>query len=99
WAPCTAFLLLLPGLVICLGPVSTPHAAAGPRNLSWALDGLLMLLQVSECVMGPCTPHCCCLHRHTLACATFRYPHTADGVQFCHRVLFGLHCCCLHATL
>ncbi|CAI9556723.1 unnamed protein product, partial [Staurois parvus] len=27
--------------------------------------------------MGPCTAsHCCCLHRHTLPCATFRSPHT-----------------------
>ncbi|CAI9611433.1 unnamed protein product, partial [Staurois parvus] len=34
---------------------------------------LLMLLPGPESVMGPCTaPHCCCLHRHTLPCATFR---------------------------
>ncbi|CAI9542582.1 unnamed protein product, partial [Staurois parvus] len=27
--------------------------------------------------MGPCTAsHCCCLHRHTVPCATFRSPHT-----------------------
>ncbi|CAI9621811.1 unnamed protein product, partial [Staurois parvus] len=32
-------------------------------------------------------PHCCCLHRHTLPCATFRSPHTAGGFPFCHRVL------------
>ncbi|CAI9615176.1 unnamed protein product, partial [Staurois parvus] len=39
--------------------------------------------------MGPCTAsHCCCLHRHTLPCATFRSPHTAGvGSIFCHRVL------------
>ncbi|CAI9619251.1 unnamed protein product, partial [Staurois parvus] len=38
--------------------------------------------------MGPCTAsHCCCLHRHTLPCATFRSPHTAGGFPFCHRVL------------
>ncbi|CAI9614047.1 unnamed protein product [Staurois parvus] len=36
-----------------------------------------MLLPGPECVMGPCTAsHCCCLHRHTLPCATFRSPHT-----------------------
>ncbi|CAI9584913.1 unnamed protein product, partial [Staurois parvus] len=26
--------------------------------------------------------HCCCLHRHTLPCATFRSPHTAGVVPF-----------------
>ncbi|CAI9609185.1 unnamed protein product [Staurois parvus] len=47
-----------------------------------------MLLPGPECLMGPCTAsHCCCLHRHTLICATFRSPHTAGGVPFCHRVL------------
>ncbi|CAI9585106.1 unnamed protein product, partial [Staurois parvus] len=36
-----------------------------------------MLLPGPESVMGPCTAsHCCCLHRHTLPCATFRSPHT-----------------------
>ncbi|CAI9610368.1 unnamed protein product [Staurois parvus] len=41
---------------------------------------------VSQC--SPCTAsHCCCLHRHTLPCATFRSPHTAAQVPFCHRVL------------
>ncbi|CAI9563182.1 unnamed protein product [Staurois parvus] len=39
-----------------------------------------MLLPGPECVMGPCTAsHCCCLHRHTLPCATFRSPHTLLG--------------------
>ncbi|CAI9537729.1 unnamed protein product, partial [Staurois parvus] len=33
--------------------------------------------------MGPCTAsHCCCLHRHTLPCATFRSPHTAGVFHF-----------------
>ncbi|CAI9624861.1 unnamed protein product, partial [Staurois parvus] len=37
---------------------------------------------------SPCTAsHCCCLHRHTLPCATFRSPHTAVVFHFCHRVL------------
>ncbi|CAI9598315.1 unnamed protein product, partial [Staurois parvus] len=32
--------------------------------------------------------HCCCLHRHTLPCATFRSPHTLLVCSiFCHRVL------------
>ncbi|CAI9548947.1 unnamed protein product [Staurois parvus] len=36
-----------------------------------------MLLPGPESLMGPCTAsHCCCLHRHTLPCATFRSPHT-----------------------
>ncbi|CAI9589712.1 unnamed protein product, partial [Staurois parvus] len=52
---------------------------------------LLMLLPGPESLMGPCTAsHCCCLHRHTLPCATFRSPHTAGGFPFCHRVLYGL---------
>ncbi|CAI9540908.1 unnamed protein product [Staurois parvus] len=47
-----------------------------------------MLLPGPESVMGPCTAsHCCCLHRHTLPCATFRSPHTAGVFIFCHRVL------------
>ncbi|CAI9615849.1 unnamed protein product, partial [Staurois parvus] len=47
-----------------------------------------MLLPSPESLMGPCTAsHCCCLHRHTLPCATFRSPHTLLGSIFCHRVL------------
>ncbi|CAI9548145.1 unnamed protein product, partial [Staurois parvus] len=47
-----------------------------------------MLLPGPESLMGPCTAsHCCCLHRHTLPCATFRSPHTAGVFHFCHRVL------------
>ncbi|CAI9576358.1 unnamed protein product [Staurois parvus] len=39
-----------------------------------------MLLPSPESLMGPCTAsHCCCLHRHTLPCATFRSPHTLLG--------------------
>ncbi|CAI9565802.1 unnamed protein product [Staurois parvus] len=42
-----------------------------------------MLLPGPESLMGPCTAsHCCCLHRHTLPCATFRSPHTAGGFHF-----------------
>ncbi|CAI9564887.1 unnamed protein product [Staurois parvus] len=44
---------------------------------------LLMLLLGPESLMGPCTAsHCCCLHRHTLPCATFRSPHTAGVLNF-----------------
>ncbi|CAI9592261.1 unnamed protein product, partial [Staurois parvus] len=48
-----------------------------------------MLLPSPESLMGPCTAsHCCCLHRHTLPCATFRSPHTLLVCSiFCHRVL------------
>ncbi|CAI9545313.1 unnamed protein product, partial [Staurois parvus] len=48
-----------------------------------------MLLPGPQCLMGPCTAsHCCCLHRHTLPCATFRSPHTLLVCSiFCHRVL------------
>ncbi|CAI9610987.1 unnamed protein product, partial [Staurois parvus] len=69
-----------------------------------------MLLPGPECLMGPCTAsHCCCLHRHTLPCATFRSPHTAGGFHFvigcCLLTLLvgsifvigccmASHCCC-----
>ncbi|CAI9565737.1 unnamed protein product, partial [Staurois parvus] len=57
-----------------------------------------MLLPGPESLMGPCTAsHCCCLHRHTLPCATFRSPSHCWWVPFCHRVLadYGAsHCCC-----
>ncbi|CAI9605251.1 unnamed protein product, partial [Staurois parvus] len=42
-----------------------------------------MLLPGPESLMGPCTAsHCCCLHRHTLPCATFRSPHTPAVFHF-----------------
>ncbi|CAI9609353.1 unnamed protein product [Staurois parvus] len=42
-----------------------------------------MLLPGPQSLMGPCTAsHCCCLHRHTLPCATFRSPHTPAGYHF-----------------
>ncbi|CAI9579492.1 unnamed protein product [Staurois parvus] len=58
-----------------------------------------MLLPGPESVMGPCTAsHCCCLHRHTLPCATFRVSSHTAGV--CPESLMGpctaSHCCCLH---
>ncbi|CAI9579926.1 unnamed protein product, partial [Staurois parvus] len=56
-----------------------------------------MLLPGPESLMGPCTAsHCCCLHRHTLPCATFRSPHTLMVSRVCHGSLYASHCCCLH---
>ncbi|CAI9604873.1 unnamed protein product [Staurois parvus] len=48
-----------------MGPyIPPPHAAEGQvQSLSW------VPVRPSHC--------CCCLHRHTLPCATFRSPHTA----------------------
>ncbi|CAI9606562.1 unnamed protein product [Staurois parvus] len=59
-----------------MGPyIPPPHAAAQVQSLSW----------------GPCTAsHCCCLHRHTLPCATFRSPHTPAGFHFVIGLLYGL---------
>ncbi|CAI9612616.1 unnamed protein product [Staurois parvus] len=73
--PCTASLLLLsPSPTLCHVPLS----------------GLLTLLVMFHFVIECCTAsHCCCLHRHTLPCATFRSPHTAGGFHFCHRMLYG----------
>ncbi|CAI9564558.1 unnamed protein product, partial [Staurois parvus] len=50
-----------------MGPYTPPpHAAAKSRVCHGSLYGL----------------HCCCLHRHTLPCATFRSPHTAGVLNF-----------------
>ncbi|CAI9545774.1 unnamed protein product, partial [Staurois parvus] len=75
-----------------------PHiAAARPLICHGPLYRLLMLLPGSQCVMGPCTAsHCCCLHRHTLPCATFRSPHTAAEFHFVIGCCMASHCCCLH---
>ncbi|CAI9606052.1 unnamed protein product, partial [Staurois parvus] len=81
--PLYRLLMLLPGRNLPWAPVPTPHAAARPVICHGPLYRLLMLLPGPECVMGPCTAsHCCCLHRHTLPCATFRSPHTAGGFHF-----------------
>ncbi|CAI9559312.1 unnamed protein product, partial [Staurois parvus] len=59
--------------VIGAGRLRPPIAAARPLICHGPLYRLLMLLPGPECLMGPCTAsHCCCLHRHTLPCATFR---------------------------
>ncbi|CAI9543363.1 unnamed protein product [Staurois parvus] len=68
--------MLLPGPVICHGPLyRLLNAAARSRVCHGSLYGLPLLLSPS---------------RHTLPCATFRSPHTAGGFHFCHRVLYGL---------
>ncbi|CAI9536465.1 unnamed protein product [Staurois parvus] len=79
-------------------PVPPPHAAARPVICHGPpYPRLLMLLPGPECLMGPCTAsHCCCLHRHTLPCATFRSPHTAGGFHFVIGCCMASHCCCLH---
>ncbi|CAI9565319.1 unnamed protein product [Staurois parvus] len=81
--------MLLPGPNLPWAPVPPPHAAARPLICHGPLYRLLMLLPGPESLMGPCTAsHCCCLHRHTLPCATFRSPHTLLVCSiFCHRVL------------
>ncbi|CAI9593933.1 unnamed protein product, partial [Staurois parvus] len=92
--PLSGLLTLLVCSIFChrvLADYGPPIAAARPVICHGPLYRLLMLLPGPECVMGPCTAsHCCCLHRHTLPCATFRSPHTAGGFHFCHRVLYGL---------
>ncbi|CAI9597723.1 unnamed protein product, partial [Staurois parvus] len=49
-------------------PVPPPHLLPSPRVLSWV-------------PVRP--PHCCCLHRHTLPCATFRFSSHCWCVPFC----------------
>ncbi|CAI9562235.1 unnamed protein product, partial [Staurois parvus] len=87
--PLSGLLTLLVCSIFChrvLADYGPPIAAARPLICHGPLYRLLMLLPGPECVMGPCTAsHCCCLHRHTLPCATFRSPHTAGGFHFCHR--------------
>ncbi|CAI9609653.1 unnamed protein product, partial [Staurois parvus] len=66
-----------------LADYGPPIAAARPVICHGPPYRLLMLLPGPECVMGPCTAsHCCCLHYHTLPCATFRSPHTAGVFHF-----------------
>ncbi|CAI9567746.1 unnamed protein product, partial [Staurois parvus] len=81
--PCATFRsphTLLVCSIFChrvLADYGPPIAAARPLICHGPLYRLLMLLPGPESLMGPCTAsHCCCLHRHTLPCATFRSPHT-----------------------
>ncbi|CAI9584080.1 unnamed protein product [Staurois parvus] len=90
--PCTASSCCCQARNLPWAPRTNSSCCCQARNLSWApVPRLLMLLPGPESLMGPCTAsHCCCLHRHTLPCATFRSPHTAGGFHFFHRVLYGL---------
>ncbi|CAI9572494.1 unnamed protein product, partial [Staurois parvus] len=95
WAPSTASSCCCQARNLSWAPVPPPHAAARPVICHGPLYRLLMLLPGPECVMGPCTAsHCCCLHRHTLPCATFRSPHTAGGFHFVIGCCMASHCCC-----
>ncbi|CAI9617383.1 unnamed protein product, partial [Staurois parvus] len=93
--PCATFRsphTLLVCSIFChrvLADYGPPIAAARPLICHGPLYRLLMLLPGPESLMGPCTASpCCCLHRHTLPCATFRSPHTLLVCSiFCHRVL------------
>ncbi|CAI9552725.1 unnamed protein product, partial [Staurois parvus] len=90
--PLSGLLTLLVCSIFChrvLADYGPPIAAARPVICHGPLYRLLMLLPGPESLMGPCTAsHCCCLHRHTLPCATFRSPHTLLVCSiFCHRVL------------
>ncbi|CAI9565701.1 unnamed protein product, partial [Staurois parvus] len=90
--PLSGLLTLLVCSIFChrvLADYGPPIAAARPLICHGPLYRLLMLLPGPQCLMGPCTAsHCCCLHRHTLPCATFRSPHTLLVCSiFCHRVL------------
>ncbi|CAI9554010.1 unnamed protein product, partial [Staurois parvus] len=84
--PLSGLLTLLVCSIFChrvLADYGPPIAAARPLICHGPLYRLLMLLPSPESVMGPCTAsHCCCLHRHTLPCATFRSPHTAGVLNF-----------------
>ncbi|CAI9616743.1 unnamed protein product [Staurois parvus] len=65
-------------------PVPPPHAAARPLICHGppitASSCCCQVHSVSWVPVPP--PHCCCLHRHTLPCATFRSPHTPAGFHF-----------------
>ncbi|CAI9622704.1 unnamed protein product, partial [Staurois parvus] len=71
--PLYRLLMLLPGPQCVMPYYVPPIAAARPLICHGPLYRLLMLLPGPQCLMGPCTAsHCCCLHRHTPPCATFR---------------------------
>ncbi|CAI9590102.1 unnamed protein product [Staurois parvus] len=80
-----------------MGPyIPPPHAAARPLICHGPLyTASSCCCQGPESLMGPCTAsHCCCFHRHTLPCATFRSPHTAGGFHFVIGCCMASHCCC-----
>ncbi|CAI9567881.1 unnamed protein product, partial [Staurois parvus] len=69
--------------VIGCWQITGSHSCCQALICHGPLYRLLMLLPGPESLMGPCTAsYCCCLHRHTLPCATFRSPHTAGVFHF-----------------
>ncbi|CAI9609889.1 unnamed protein product, partial [Staurois parvus] len=100
YVPLSGLLTLLVCSIFChrvLADYGPPIAAARPVICHGPLYRLFMLLPGPESLMGPCTAsHCCCLHRHTLPCATFRSPHTPAGFHFVIGCCMASHCCCLH---
>ncbi|CAI9617652.1 unnamed protein product [Staurois parvus] len=82
WAPVTNSSCCCQARKSCHGPLYRP----------------LMLLPGPESVHGSLySLHCCCLHRHTLPCATFRSLLTLlVGSIFVIGCFMASHCCCLH---
>ncbi|CAI9586990.1 unnamed protein product, partial [Staurois parvus] len=73
----------VPFFVIGCWQITGLHSCCQALICHGPLYRLLMLLPSPESLMGPCTAsHCCCLHRHTLPCATFRSPHNAGVFNF-----------------
>ncbi|CAI9606920.1 unnamed protein product, partial [Staurois parvus] len=61
----------VPFFVIGCWQITGLHSCCQAPICHGPLYRLLMLLPSPESLMGPCTAsHCCCLHRHTLPCAT-----------------------------
>ncbi|CAI9609058.1 unnamed protein product, partial [Staurois parvus] len=81
--PCTASSCCCQARNLPWAPVPPPHAAARPVNLPWApVPPPHAAARSRVCHGSLYGSHCCCLHRHTLPCATFRSPHTAGGFHF-----------------
>ncbi|CAI9556719.1 unnamed protein product, partial [Staurois parvus] len=75
WAPVpTASHAAVPGPECVMGSLyGLPLLHARPVICHGPLYRLLMLLPGPVCHGSPVRPpHCCCLYRHTLPCATFR---------------------------
>ncbi|CAI9557154.1 unnamed protein product [Staurois parvus] len=95
--PCNhRLLMLLPGPNLPWAPVPPPHAAARPLICHGPLYRLLMLLARSTVCHGSLytASHCCCLHRHTLPCATFQVSSHCWWVPFVIGYCMASHCCC-----
>ncbi|CAI9601421.1 unnamed protein product [Staurois parvus] len=73
--PCTANLMLLPGPECVMGPCTAPIAAvSSPHSAMCHFQVSSHCWWVPFFVIGCCmAPHCCCLHRRTVA------PHSGFG--------------------